>query len=43
MSQRMVHVMIWNILPYPVTSYDAIFTTIINFQDALKQKGYTVG
>ena len=26
------------ILPYPATTYDAIFTTMINFQDALKQK-----
>ena len=27
------------ILPYPAATYDAILTTIINFQDALKQKG----
>ncbi len=27
------------ILPYPATTYDAILTTMINFQDALKQKG----
>ena len=26
------------ILPYPATEYDAIFTTMINFQDVLKQK-----
>ena len=26
------------ILPYPVTKYNAILTTMINFQDALKQK-----
>ena len=25
--------------PYPATTYDAILTTMINFQDALKQKG----
>ncbi|CAB4014015.1 Hypothetical predicted protein, partial [Paramuricea clavata] len=31
------------ILPYPATTYDAIFTTMINFQDALKQKGDTYG
>ena len=29
------------ILPYLATTYDAILTTIINFQDALKQKGDT--
>ena len=28
------------ILPYPATKYDAIFTTMINFQDVLKQKNY---
>ena len=27
------------ILPYPATECDAIFTTMINFQDVLKQKG----
>ena len=27
--------------PYLATTYDAILTTIINFQDALKQKGDT--
>ena len=32
-----------SILPYPATSYDAILTMIINFQDALKQKACTVG
>ena len=26
------------ILPYPATTYDAVLTTMINFQDALKQK-----
>ena len=26
------------ILPYPATEYDAIFPTMINFQDVLKQK-----
>ena len=31
------------ILPYPATTYDAIFTTMINFQDALKQKGDRYG
>ena len=31
------------ILPYPATTYDAILTTIINFQDALKQKGDNYG
>ena len=31
------------ILPYPATTYDAIFTTMINFQDALKQKGDVYG
>jgi len=31
------------ILPYPATSYDAILTTMINFQDSLKQKGDTYG
>ena len=31
------------ILPYPATTYDAILTTMINFQDALKQKGDTYG
>ena len=31
------------ILPYPATTYDAIFTTMINFQDALKMKGDTYG
>ena len=31
------------ILPYPATTYDAIFTTMINFQDALKQKGDMYG
>ena len=31
------------ILPYPATTYDAIFTTITNFQDALKQKGDNYG
>ena len=31
------------ILPYPATTYDTVLTTIINFQDALKQKGDTYG
>ena len=31
------------ILPYPATTYDAIFTTMINFQDAVKQKGDKYG
>ena len=31
------------ILPYPATTYDAILTTMINFQDALKQKGDKYG
>ena len=31
------------ILPYPATTYDAILTTMINFQDALKQKGDNYG
>lgn len=31
------------ILPYPATTYDAILTTMINFQDALKQKGDAYG
>lgn len=31
------------ILPYPATSYDAVFTTMVNFQDALKQKGDPYG
>ena len=31
------------ILPYPATTYDAILTTMINFQDALKQKGDSYG
>ena len=31
------------ILPYPATMYDAILTTMINFQDALKQKGDNYG
>ena len=31
------------ILPYPATTYDAVLTTMINFQDALKQKGDTYG
>ena len=31
------------ILPYPATTYDAILTTMINFQDVLKQKGYPYG
>ncbi len=31
------------ILPYPATSYDAVFTTMVNFQDALKQKGDAYG
>ena len=31
------------ILPYPATTYDAILTTMVNFQDALKQKGDAYG
>ena len=31
------------ILPYPATSYDAVFTTMVNFQDALKQRGDAYG
>jgi hypothetical protein len=31
------------ILPYPATTYDSIYTTMINFQDALKQKGDNYG
>ncbi len=31
------------ILPYPATTYDSIFTTMINFQDALKQQGDPYG
>ncbi len=31
------------ILPYPATTYDAILTSMINFQDALKQKGDSYG
>ena len=31
------------ILPYPATTYDAILTTMINFQDVLKQKGDSYG
>ncbi len=31
------------ILPYPATTYDAVFTTMVNFQDALKQKGDAYG
>ena len=31
------------ILPYPASTYDAILTTMINFQDALKQKGDSYG
>ena len=31
------------ILPYPATTYDAVLTTMINFQDALKQKGDAYG
>ena len=31
------------ILPYPATTYDAVLTTMINFQDALTQKGDTYG
>ena len=31
------------ILPYPATTYDAILTSMINFQDALKQKGDDYG
>ena len=31
------------ILPYPATTYDAVLTTMINFQDALKQKGDSYG
>ena len=27
-----------SILPYPATEYDAIFTTMINFHDVMKQK-----
>ena len=27
------------IIPHPATSYDTIFTAVINFQDILKQKG----
>ena len=31
------------ILPYPATTYDAVLTMMINFRDALKQKGDTYG
>ena len=31
------------ILPYPATTFDAIFTTMINFQDVPKQKGDACG
>lgn len=31
------------ILPYPATTYDAVLTMMINFQDVLKQKGDTYG
>ena len=31
------------ILSYPATTYDATLTTMINFQDALKQKGDSYG
>ena len=31
------------ILPYPATTYDAILTWMINFQDALRQKGNDYG
>ena len=31
------------ILPYPATTYDAVLTTMINFQDALKKEGDTYG
>ena len=31
------------ILPYPATTYDAIPTSMINFQDALKQNGDSYG
>ncbi|XDV44765.1 hypothetical protein PO909_013005 [Leuciscus waleckii] len=31
------------ILPYPTTTFDAIFTRMINFQDVLKQKGDAYG
>lgn len=31
------------ILPYPATTYDAVLTIMINFQDVLKQKGDTDG
>ena len=31
------------ILPYPATQFDTIFTTMINFQDVLSQKGQEYG
>ena len=31
------------IIPHPATSYDTIFTAMINFQDILKQKGLANG
>jgi hypothetical protein len=31
------------ILPYPATTYDAVLTTMINFQDALNQKNDAYG
>jgi hypothetical protein len=31
------------ILPYPATQYDTIFTTMINFQDVLLQRGHENG
>ena len=31
------------ILPYPATNYDAIYTTMINFQDVLKQRQQPYG
>ena len=31
------------IIPHPATSYDTIFTAMINFQDVLKQKGLANG
>ena len=32
-------VVLTRILLYPATTYDAILTTVINFQNALKEKG----
>ena len=31
------------ILPYPATEFDTIFTTMINFQDVLRQRGHENG